>query len=359
MLRIYTILIMTCLFLLPTIKHTYGEGISVVITEMGIMNFKHEPFIKNDRVYIPLRDFSEEWSTKVNYDHGSKKIKLQQAYQTIELSLKNKGEAILKDNTTYVPLRFLSEGLDATVRWDGKNRTVYIEGMERFAFKTVKNQSFWIAYKTGEVYMANGVEAPKKVGTINHELYEYVNLDTVEMGDNTFAIKVVDNYGEPSIQYRVYTIVIKNNEIIHQENTRFLYHYEGSDLLLYNKLAILNSGRSIKLINSQGDIVKELSLTSNEKEQNYDLISLKPTYMLIRGNQDGLLLYVDRITEKQTYLYKVLIKNKNEIEYIEHEENGTMSTGDKLQFLGEKNGVLSFLYNGLFESGTYTFKIIN
>ncbi|WP_017754130.1 copper amine oxidase N-terminal domain-containing protein [Calidifontibacillus oryziterrae] len=353
------ILAFVCLFCLSTNGQTYAEQISIRVNtenDMIYFNFVNEPINNSGHIFVPLREFAEEWKMKVDFDEELKLITLRHPSQIIELSIKNNKEVIVKNGTTYVPLRFISEQFHTNVNWDGQTQTVHIDGYERFAYGTVENDSFWIKYKTGELYYAQGNEAPKMIGTINHELYDIVTFKGVKMADDTFALKVSDLYGEPHIHHQVFTMFVKNASILHKEMAYFKYRYEGHDLLMYNDLAILHAGTSIKLVNSEGEIIKELPLTEDEKEQNYDLIALKPNYMLIRGNEDGLLVYINRLIDERIILYKKLIENDVEREYIEN--NGGTVPGDSLKFINEKDGTLIFSYSGLNESGkTYTFNI--
>jgi hypothetical protein len=114
-----------------------AQSISVFVNDRQIQ-FDVPPVLENNRLLVPLRAVSEPLGATVSYDANTKTIFLANKKTTIHLQVlateafKN-GEPIPLDvpakiirGRTMVPFRFVSEALGADVNWDPGTRTVKI-----------------------------------------------------------------------------------------------------------------------------------------------------------------------------------------------------------------------------------------
>lgn len=104
-----------------------------------------DPFIKNDRLYVPLRFIGEKLGMKVDYEYGgiNDDITVTLTSKTgkeiycndfgvsdsdgMTFALINLGDESLeiKNDRTFVPMRFIANALHMDVKWDNNTKTAY------------------------------------------------------------------------------------------------------------------------------------------------------------------------------------------------------------------------------------------
>lgn len=101
------------------------------------------PFINNERTLVPIRVISENLGYNVNWDNNLRKVTVKNSDKTIELFIGKKKvnvngvdnsidvAPVIKNDRTFVPLRFISESFENDVNWDKGTRTVKINKKEK------------------------------------------------------------------------------------------------------------------------------------------------------------------------------------------------------------------------------------
>ncbi|MFD1358987.1 stalk domain-containing protein [Fictibacillus halophilus] len=108
-----------------------------------LFSYEKEPFMKNDRTYVPLRGVFEELGTTVKFNDATQEIKATRWDRTITLKIGSKtatvvsakGTSTITFDTapeiigghTVVPVRFVADALGAETKWDGNTYTVSIQ----------------------------------------------------------------------------------------------------------------------------------------------------------------------------------------------------------------------------------------
>lgn len=115
-----------------------AEGISVFINGSEL-SFSAEPYMKNDRVMVPMRIIFESLGASVEWDGDNQRITASGNGNVVILAIGvNTMYADLREvyldvapeligDTTFVPLRAVSEALGCTVSWSDFENRVYIE----------------------------------------------------------------------------------------------------------------------------------------------------------------------------------------------------------------------------------------
>lgn len=129
--------IAACLFAVVPVL-AVCQGIRVYVDSRAVVFPVGQPMEWKGHVMVPLRGVFERLGGTVNWDQAAQTVTVNKGTTTIRLTvgeahaLKNEEtiviptKAILRTGTAYVPLRFLAESLDAQVNWDGGSRTVRI-----------------------------------------------------------------------------------------------------------------------------------------------------------------------------------------------------------------------------------------
>lgn len=328
-------------------------------------DFSKPPLIKNNRLFVALRDITKAINFDVNYTNKTKKINInginrktlkktnveftlgrQYAYidgQKINIDT----PALIKSGTTYVPLRFVSEVLGAEVKYDKKNNQVDID--TGFLHASAGKYHFLLDKENSRIYSYIKDSNPKKVADLDPELIEYVRFSAEKTPKGNILLSILDNYGEPHIHTDVYSIYINPaNDIMHKTT---VYYYQRCDenIKFYNGYVILTDGKYMFLIDDEtGKINKKINfddLLKKDKDdeyENYSVEGMGENYILVRSHTNGVLHLVDLKNNEIVELYKVLL-NETEQEYVEYEDCPYYD--DHLEFLGQKGNILYFKYN--------------
>lgn len=112
--------------------HIYLNGQN--ITE----NQKVHTVMKEDRTFVPLRVIAEELGCKVDWNQEKKEVKVSQGedlllmrvgskeYSKNNAKMKMDVEPFIEEDKTYLPVRFVGESLGIPVEWDQENRMVVL-----------------------------------------------------------------------------------------------------------------------------------------------------------------------------------------------------------------------------------------
>ena len=97
------------------------------------------PYIKDNRVMVPIRGICEDLGAVVNWNHQTYTVEIVRQDNVITLEIGSRKALVnnrsvdidvaaeLYQDTTYVPIRFVSEVLGYSVDWDGVMRMVMIQ----------------------------------------------------------------------------------------------------------------------------------------------------------------------------------------------------------------------------------------
>lgn len=130
-------LILTYLALLIFTMPVMAEDSSIKVFVNGKVLDDVVPIVK-DRTLVPIRFISEELGFDVEYIEKSGTVNIKKNDRKIEITMdsdKAKVDNIeveldvkpfIKENRMFVPLRFISEGLGEKVIWDGRNQIVLV-----------------------------------------------------------------------------------------------------------------------------------------------------------------------------------------------------------------------------------------
>lgn len=118
---------------------TYDENAELKIYIEGIRrHYEPSPFIKNDRVLIPVRSICEELGAVVKWYKETYTVEIVKEDSVITFNIGSKKTLVnnkpieidvpaqIYNDRTFVPLRFISEVLGYKVEWDGITRSVLI-----------------------------------------------------------------------------------------------------------------------------------------------------------------------------------------------------------------------------------------
>lgn len=111
-----------------------AEPITLYINGIDARDYKEQPILRDNRLFLPVRSVTEAMGYKVDWKGESKTVTVGDVEMVVgEKDYVAKGEKktmdvapFIEKNRTYVPLRFLAEGMKLPVAWDGKNRTAVV-----------------------------------------------------------------------------------------------------------------------------------------------------------------------------------------------------------------------------------------
>lgn len=124
------------LVMLPSLAFAEAQPISLFVNGIDGEEFKEQPVVRDDRLFLPLRSVLNNMVFKIYWDGKTKTVSIDDG--TVDMTIDKKeyyahgqnktmdvAPFILKDRT-YVPIRFLAEGMKIPVAWDGKHRVATV-----------------------------------------------------------------------------------------------------------------------------------------------------------------------------------------------------------------------------------------
>ncbi|OAB44351.1 N-acetylmuramoyl-L-alanine amidase family protein [Paenibacillus glacialis] len=138
----FSLLLFLCVFFLIVYP---SEGSAAAVQSKIILDGKEVSMpanvqieVVNGNVMIPIRVVVENLKFKVDWDHKSQGVKIQQDTKTISLTVNQQEATVdgtkvllnavpqIKNETVLVPIRFVSEQMGQLVSWDNIDKTVYL-----------------------------------------------------------------------------------------------------------------------------------------------------------------------------------------------------------------------------------------
>lgn len=141
------------LVMLPSLAFAETRPISLFVNGIDGEEFKEQPVVRDDRLFLPLRSVLNNMVFKIYWDGKTKTVSIDDG--TVEMTVGKKeyyahgqnktmdvAPFILKDRT-YVPIRFLAEGMKIPVTWDAKHRVATVgEYKSAATFTPVKTVTY-------------------------------------------------------------------------------------------------------------------------------------------------------------------------------------------------------------------------
>ena len=253
------------------------------------------------------------------------------------------GEPFEYEQQLYIPARFLVQSLGGqSVSWDAKQSVYKAKGLQTYASASAKfgGLTYTVNKKLGQLYVTDVKGKSRLLANLGSKLYDMVHLDFFKTPAGLIYLTITDVYGEPHINNKWFTLVIKNGMVIRQASVGYHYRF-GNNIKMYSNQLLLTNGKTLRLIeDGTGKITQTIDLTQlGGRNDDYLIEGMDKDFILIRANQDGILTLVNRAAGTKTLLYKVLL-DKEQQEYAE--TNDIPYYGDNLRFLKREGDTLFF-----------------
>ncbi|MEL7567529.1 MAG: copper amine oxidase N-terminal domain-containing protein [Dehalobacterium sp.] len=346
-----------------------SDGIKIVIN-----GSEFEPqsaaFIDDGSIYLPVRDMGELLGTVVFWNFSSKIVTMTYPELIVKLNYGStkatvNGNVIqltaplrIVQDRMFAPLRFFSEATGAGVEWNSSTKTVNITQSDDYVKGIGINSTIWLNRRIGDLYIAHPFEQfPVHVGKLNADIHDYVSIDVWQGNSGNMIVTVLDNYGEPHINYNAYGILVHDNKIVSQKKASYFQRYE-KNVTYYQYLdqnanmwvenILLTDGRTLTVFNTDGKTVQEYDLPALAgKDENYAVLGAGEDYLVVRPNRTGLLTLINLADHSTVEMCKKLLTGKD-LDYALN--NDVPYHGDELIFSGElANGLLVFWYDSPFD----------
>lgn len=330
------------------------------------------PYIKNGTVYLPLRDMGELLGTVVFWNSSSKTVTMTYPDLTVKLNYGSEKATVNGKPKTltaplgtvngriYVPLRFLSEATGADVKWNAKTQTVSISQSNDIVKGTGVNSTMWLERGTGDLYIAQPYEqVPVRVGKVDADFKELLSLNLFITNNGNMLLTIMDNHGEPHVNYDAYGVLIRNNAIVSQKKASYFQRYEENAIYYqfldeakhqYVERTLLTDGKILSVYDSEGKEVQKYDLPALVgKDENYAVLGAGKDYLVVRPNRTGFITVVNLKDNTKVEIYEKVLTG-DDLDYARN--NDVPYHGDILRYLGEDTsaGTLLFSYDSPFDS---------
>ncbi|SDE87353.1 Copper amine oxidase N-terminal domain-containing protein [Fontibacillus panacisegetis] len=339
-----------------------AQNISIII-QGSSYSVQSQPFLRNGTVYIPLREVSNGLSSAVTWNSQNKQITISQPGQKIIMTLgkatatRNNKEVklantpIIKNNQVYVSIRSVAELMQAKVNWNSRDQFVEVTPNTSLMMVRGPSHFYWLNRTNGEVhYASSSIAEAKLAGIMTLDIKGFSNLDLVSSGKLEQLI-LTDSYGEPMINTNLYSALMVNGSLVKQTKVHYWQRFVFNVTYLGDR-PVMTDGKMLYVLDSAGEVKLEYDLVKIVGlDEIYSVEGIGEGFALVRPNSTGLLTLINLQTLDTVQLYKQL--NGQEQEYAEH--NDVPYHGDEIKFEREKDGVLFFSYNSIFDGQKHNF----
>ena len=121
------------------IPNMYTDGRIRVKIESDIIGFDSQPFMENDRTFVPMRKIFEKLGATIKWDDASQTVMGTKGNTVVKLTIGSDKAYVngeektldavpqLRNERTMIPLRFVAEALGCRVDWNESNNLVIIK----------------------------------------------------------------------------------------------------------------------------------------------------------------------------------------------------------------------------------------
>jgi len=331
---------------------------------------KTAPYVADGTVYLPIRDIGELLGSVVFWNGQSKTVTM--TYPKLAVRLRQGSmEATVNGKTVpltaplktvngriYVPLRFFSESAGVGVEWKGSSRTVSLTRSDDYVMGGGVNVTLWLNRETGDLYYAHPYEqAPAHVGKVDATFKGHISMTVGGYATRSTVITILDNYGEPSVQFAAYGILVHEKKIVSQKKASYFQRYEPNlsyfqyyhpDGWIQN--LALTDGRTVTVFNDEGEETAAYDLPSLVGlDESYAVLGMSDKYLVVRPNSTGFLTLINLDDgNSKVVLYEKLLSGQD-LEYAKG--NDVPYRGDSLMFAGGdwQGDRLTFWYDSPFD----------
>ena len=206
------------MFAVSSITAAASGDISVYLNGVR-MNFSEAPYMKNDRVMVPMRDIFEKLGADVVWNDGTQSVETQKGGVSAVIVIGsermnvNGGDikldvpAEIKNDRTFVPLRAVSEMFGCEVRWiDSENRVNILYSEFACYAEFDDTADFGACFETSPISAVYSEE-------INGYIYSYdINSVGADCGEKYGSI--LKNMGFLCAYGNGYTVYTKDNTTV-------------------------------------------------------------------------------------------------------------------------------------------------
>ena len=186
--------VMSALLLFTHPAGVRAEEVITVNYNGKVLEFETAPYIKDDRVLVPLRKIMETMGVTINWDSENQIIGARRSSKDVYMKIGVKSAYInneqvpldiapeITNGSTFVPLRFIGESMCAEVGWDGQARSVTIKFNDTF-------------YKVNEKISFGSKELILQKTYVDDNTFKFTAEGTLNSGINGLTVEVADDTG--------------------------------------------------------------------------------------------------------------------------------------------------------------------
>ena len=361
------------------VQYKYFDEYKSIETAEIEFSQNEEPFVKNGRTLVPLRIISERLGYSVNYDPGSRKINISNDQGIrIVLTIGSRQATVndrsveldalpeIRNGVTFVPIRFIAESFDSVVEWIGGENLVTIG---RYF---LSHPLFLFDERDSTLYLRD-LSANK-----NHTLLtkldfirDWVSMSVVATEGGHHLIRILNIHGGGSLSHvytDMYDVYVADGKAVAEGyfGTGHIYPInsvnpvisaDGSKVVIANnKNAVIYDDATLEpiayynLIEMFGidpalvdEGSEEIDETGNEENTFYEVVGYGDNYLIARSGLSKRIVLAHLDTGETVWLYRLFYHDApSMIEYVDADWSMSEQGGDRIAFVGEKDGQLYF-----------------
>ncbi|MNI38006.1 hypothetical protein D3C73_921280 [compost metagenome] len=268
------------------------------------------------------------------------------------------GVPFLYKEQLYLPARFIVQALGGeSAGWDAQNKVYTAKGIQSFssASAVYGGVTYTVDKQGGKLYAASKGDQPRLIADLGSELYDMVSFNIQKTPGGLIYLTISDIYGEPHINNKWYTLIIKNGAVVRQASVGYWMRY-GNNVKIYGDSLILTDGKTLRVIeDGTAKVTETIDLTKlGGIDEKYLVEGMDEDFLLIRPMHTGFLMLIDRKTGTKTLLYQSLL-DADQQAYAE--TNDIPYFGDQLEYIERKSNLLLFKNQAVQDGRIYEYDL--
>jgi hypothetical protein len=361
-LRRLTVCVLAAALLFPTL--TFAETpASFRFTWHNDRETNGSAIVRDGVVYIAAEEVFIVAGLQMEWDSAHQRFRLISDKLKMALRLGSKtgyvngkvtdigGVPFVSNKRTYIPARFIVNALSGNnLKWNKSDRILQATGLHDAMTenRTYGGLIYSIELETSDLYVTDSKGNKRKLTDLGSHDFDSSEFHFQPTDGGLLIVTIHDNYGEPHVHDRMFTVLIKDGGVIRQSTVNYFNRFTPN-VVQYDNHPLLIDEKKLRIVeDGTGAVLETIDLVKLGAEDDaYFIEGIDDDFLLFRANHKGILTLYNRKTGETLQLYKQLLDEKDQ---QIAETNDFPYLGDFLEFIDRQGQTLRFRNHSMLDT---------
>jgi hypothetical protein len=317
------------------------------------------PEIVSGTTFVPVRKISEILGIKLLWEGKEKTAFMISPKGKVTFKLGVKKVSLngidsnliaapyIKNGKVYIPLRALVKAIGYDLNLN--RGVIEIKTNDVFIKSTYGELTVWVNYSTRTIYYSKGISIPIKVETALPKFKgkaETLKVSARQITDS-IIVSIHDYYGDPLIREDNHQVLINDKKVVRKTFVENAGSKSSSEIISFNNYAVMLDASELFLVESSGEIIKKFDLEKLlQQGDSYTVEGIYEDLLLVRANTKSILVGYDLDTSRPIIFYKELLSVAEQKMIDEWDPMDINYPGDQIMLIKREGNSLFFERKG-------------